>query len=291
MLGFTSSFSGIALKSAPHGTSVQPRCAVESSASSEQAVRGPEVWKTGKVRASRPIRGIRRAEQGNVRIQGTRRTPNELRRLPPGVRVTAGTARGRRLLSPHVYLRPMMGKVREAVFSMLVMMDALRNDGCILDLFAGSGSVGLEAMSRGVRNGVFVDSAPECIAAVNENAKRCGFSDRMQAMCSRVETFLGSALEYNGGQPYSLITVTPPYEEVDYSELLTAVAESDCVGEGTFVVVEYPVELKCLPPSISQRLIGVRNRRYGRTVIAIYACQPRIDVELRPEEFIFSDKR
>jgi len=184
-----------------------------------------------------------------------------------------------------------MGKVREALFSMLDMFDVLRLDGSALDLFAGSGSVGIEALSRGMKNAVFVDAALDCTDTIVQNLERCKFADRGQAVNARVENFLAGGIRYNNNSHYDLITLTPPYEEVDYAQLMTAVATSDCVGEGTFVVVEYPVELKTLPPSIAQRLVGIRNRRYGRTVLALYACQPDITIESRPDEFIDVTRR
>lgn len=189
-------------------------------------------------------------------------------------------------MSPNVYLRPMMGKVREALFSMLDMFEVLRSDGATLDLFAGSGSIGIESLSRGMGSAVFVDAAPECTETITENLANCRFEDRGRSVCARVENFVESGTAYNNQRHYDLITITPPYEEVDYAELLTIVANSECVGENTFVVVEYPVELKALPPVIGQRLIGIRNRRYGRTVLAFYACQPDVDVNPRPDEFI-----
>lgn len=247
---------------------------------------------SGPVRAPRPMRyGFGRAARGSVRLQGKQKKRQEVLPDPPGVRVAAGTVRGRRLVSPHVYLRPMMGKVREAVFSMLQMVDAISPVGTALDLYAGCGSVGIEALSRGMKHAVFVDNSPDCISAIEHNLAHCGFTDRGLAVCTSVEDVLPIACQYNGSQHYSLITITPPYEEVNYGELLETVAQSPCVGEGTFVVVEYPVELKNLPPAVGQRLIGIRNRRYGRTVIAIYACRPSSSVERRPEEFMPPSRR
>ncbi|PXF40802.1 putative rRNA methyltransferase YlbH [Gracilariopsis chorda] len=179
-----------------------------------------------------------------------------------------------------------MAKVREAVFSMLYMQDALRRDGTCLDLFAGCGSVGIEALSRGMEQAVFVDYSRECVQSIDANLANCEFAERGLTVCSRVEQFVKDGERYNNGRHYDLITITPPYEEVDYGKLMKMVSESNCVGEGTFVVVEYPVELGSFPPSIGHRLVGVRNRRYGRTVIAVYACQPDVDIELRPEEFV-----
>lgn len=277
--------------------SAVPKCVLKSVSSKQNADESTAsasdeqpLWSTGKVRASRPIRGVRRGAQGMVRVQGQRHKEAP-QRMPPRVRITSGSARGRKLASPSVYLRPMMGKVREALFSMLSDLGVLRADGAALDLFSGLGSVGLEALSRGIGSAVFVDSAPDCVAAIRANAAHCGVADRAQVVCERVDDFLPQARAANGDRPYALITITPPYEEVDYGDLLTAVAKSDAVGEGTFVVVEYPVELRELPPAIEHRLVGVRNRRYGRTMIAIYACQPNSFVELRPEEFTVVQRR
>lgn len=242
--------------------------------------------KPGKIRAPRQMRGGGRVRRGVVSPQGKKYSTVRLPPNPPGLRVSSGVARGRRILSPNVYLRPMMSKVREALFSMLKLLGALRTEGSALDLFAGSGSVGIEALSRGMHRAVFVDFAKECIETVEKNLENCQFVEQGEGVCARVEDFLKEGTKYNGGRHYDLITITPPYEEVDYSELMQALLDSDCVGEGTFVVIEYPVELGCLPPAIGHRLIGIRNRRYGRTVLAVYACQPDGIVDIRPEEFI-----
>lgn len=238
---------------------------------------------SGKVRARRQVRGGGRRLVGNVKTQGrhfVKLPPN-----PPGLRVGAGTAKGRMLASPNVYLRPMMGKVREALFSMLGGFGVIQSDASMLDLFAGTGSIGIEALSRGMASAVLVDYARECTDTTTRNLEKCGFAERGRAVCSRVEDFVPLAASYNNGKHYDLITITPPYEEVDYKALMDTLVESDCVGEGTFVVVEYPVELKMFPPTIGYRLVGVRNRKYGRTMLAVYACQPDVDIDLRPDEF------
>ena len=242
-------------------------------------------WKPGRVKAPRPIRkGGIGGSRAMVRVQGSRIGQGSSS-VSPGVKVMSGAIRGRRLASPNVHIRPMMSKVREAVFCMLETLNGIQSNGVVLDLFAGSGSVGIEALSRGIGGAVFVDNASECIDTITKNLNDCGYSDKAQVFCGRAEDFLKLGEHYNNGQHYSLITVTPPYEEVDYSELLAAIGSSKCVGERSLVVIEYPVELKCLPPSVCQRLVGLRNRRYGRTVVAIYGCQPSIDIEPKLEEF------
>jgi 16S rRNA (guanine966-N2)-methyltransferase len=259
------------------GRSVRP----EESASSADDVD----WTLGVVRAPRPKRGSIGGGR-SVRVQGRGYRSKDYAPQPPGLRVTAGSARGRKLASPQVHLRPMMSRVREALFSMLDMMGAVPTDGVVLDLFAGSGSVGIEALSRGMQRAVFVDAAEDCVQTIRENLESCGFAESGIAICDRVERVLDAAVAANNGKHFELITVTPPYEEVDYGVLMSAITASECVGEGTFVVVEYPVELKSLPPAIGGRLVGLRNRRYGRTVLAVYACQPDVDLEPRPDEFV-----
>ena len=88
-----------------------------------------------------------------ARPQGKSAQLRELQRLV----ITGGSARGRRLVTPGVYMRPMMSRVREALFSMLYPTGVLRDSASHLDLFAGSGVVGLEALSRGVGEATFVD--------------------------------------------------------------------------------------------------------------------------------------
>ena len=85
---------------------------------------------------------------------------------------------------------------------------------------------------------------------------------------------------------FQLISITPPYEEVVYSDLIDAVCESPLIGPDTVVVLEYPVEMGSLPYILgTDKLYGIRNRRYGRTVLAIYVYRPTRKYDMRPEEF------
>jgi len=236
----------------------------------------------GKVSAPRASKyGKRKFQVGNVKQQGKK----YVEYVPaPQLRITGGSAKGRKLTSPDVYMRPMMGKVREAVYSMLYQFDALEG-GMAVDMFCGSGSVGLEALSRGLDQAVFVDLSPVCTETCEKNVVHCGFEGRGRAINCTAEQMLLHPERYGVEGHAKLITLTPPYEEVDYGELMYAAAGSDLVGEGTFLVVEYPVELGSLEPAYRHRLVGIRNRKYGRTVIAIYACQPPRFVDPRPDEF------
>eukprot|EP00584_Thalassiosira_punctigera_P005513 CAMPEP_0172527822 /NCGR_PEP_ID=MMETSP1067-20121228/2392_1 /TAXON_ID=265564 ORGANISM="Thalassiosira punctigera, Strain Tpunct2005C2" /NCGR_SAMPLE_ID=MMETSP1067 /ASSEMBLY_ACC=CAM_ASM_000444 /LENGTH=335 /DNA_ID=CAMNT_0013311631 /DNA_START=379 /DNA_END=1386 /DNA_ORIENTATION=+ len=256
------------------------------------------------------------SDAAQLRPQGQSRDAKRYNN-PSNLRILGGSVRGRKLESPDVYLRPMMGKVREAVYSTFTsfgMYDDAGGASCRtrhLDIFSGSGSVGLESLSRGAWHCTFVDMSQNCCGACERNIERCGFDTwnegglgtgiaeegepAARVVCA--DAFRALRQPESVGIPpdakYDIVTLCPPYEEIVYAELLEAVANSVLVAEDTVVLVEYPVELGCLPHVIAREnggvLVGVRNRRYGRTVIAMYIVNPtgeRESAESRPEEFI-----
>jgi 16S rRNA (guanine(966)-N(2))-methyltransferase RsmD len=207
---------------------------------------------------------------------------------PNRLRIIAGTAKGKKIDSPNVYLRPMMAKVREALFSTLDFMGVFDTSNTrVLDMFSGSGSVGLEALSRGALHSTFVDLAPDCTSTSLRNADNCGFSGRASAVCGRAEEVLKNPSAFGLKDPYGLVTITPPYEEVLYKDLIEALCVSPLVAEDTLVVIEYPVEMGTLPHILGgDKFFGIRNRKYGRTVLAIYVYRPTKSFDMRPDEFI-----
>ena len=156
---------------------------------------------------------------------------------------------------------------------------------------SGSGSVGLESLSRGAWHTTFVDMSNDCCGACEENIARCGFDTwnegglgtgiadegepRARVVCADAFRALRQpeSVGIPPGSKYDLLTLCPPYEEIVYSELLEAAANSVLVTEDTVILVEYPIELGCLPHVIGREdggvLVGVRNRRYGRTVSVV----------------------
>lgn len=258
-----------------------------------------------KVQARRPFLGHvvpasnRRQQQGGsgsqlstLQAQGKERGKSN----PSMLRIMAGRAKGRRLESPEVYLRPMMGKVKEAVFSTFTSF-GLYDSACRhLDIFAGSGSVGLESLSRGASHCTFVDLSADCTSTVERNLLLCEFgSEEMGNMVVQGDALavLQNPQAYGVAGSFQIITLCPPYEEIVYGDLLESVVNSPAVTDDTVVLVEYPIELKCLPHVIPRQdggaMIGVRNRKYGRTVIAMYIVNPTGRLEnavSRPEEFV-----
>merc|ERR1719409_1188365 len=130
-----------------------------------------------------------------------------------------------------------MGKVREALFSTLVSLGVFRAPRQVrhMDAFCGSGSVGVEALSRGGAGCVFVDLSPDA-----RNAETCGFSQKYETCPRDVAAALND--EALRGPGLDLLTLTPPYEEVDYDDLMAAVASSPLLNADCVVVVESPVE-------------------------------------------------
>ena len=277
---------------------------------------GHIVPKNSQTRKFRPDGGG--SESSQLRPQGQTRDTQRYNN-PSNLRILGGSCRGRKLESPTVYLRPMMGKVKEAVYSTFTSF-GLYDDvvaGSVpcrtrhLDIFSGSGSVGLESLSRGVRHCTFVDMSDDCCSTCERNIERCGFDGWNEGgigsgigeegepvakvVCADAFRALRQP-ETVGIYPnakFDLVTLCPPYEEIVYADLIDAVANSDLVTEDTVILIEYPVELGCLPHAIAREdggvLVGVRNRKYGRTVIAMYIVNPsgsREDCQSRPEEFI-----
>jgi len=175
------------------------------------------------------------------------------------VRVVAGTYRGRRLVAPPGdATRPTSDRVREALFSVL---GASVEGARVLDLFAGSGALGIEALSRGAAATVFVDRAPEAIKAIRANLAALG----IEADVRRSEARAAVRAALARGEAYDLVFLDPPYRRAaelgrELSEALPAV-----LAPGARVVSESdrrePLELA---------LAMTDERRYGDTLIRIH---------------------
>src|SRR5918998_3736981 len=119
------------------------------------------------------------------------------------MRVIAGKAKGRRLKSPGLGTRPMTDRMKEAVFSSLGELDGL----VILDLYAGSGSLGLEALSRGAKSARFVESARDAIVKLEENIETTGLGSKSEVTWADVATTLGLGAD----ERVDLVFLDPPY--------------------------------------------------------------------------------
>ncbi|KAI8107913.1 hypothetical protein M9435_002940 [Picochlorum sp. BPE23] len=193
------------------------------------------------------------------------------------LRIISGTAASVRLMSPQGdQTRPMMEKVRGAVFSMIGSLygtiGGLPSDTRWLDLFAGTGAVGIEAMSRGVGQGHFVELSDWVVEnCLSKNIQNCQLEDRAIIHTMKAEEYLKRAARLPGQATFDFISVCPPYELVSYPELYELLEASNLIGEDTIVLVEYPQRVKKHIIDTLGPLSKVRDRKYGRTLLALYA--------------------
>lgn len=174
------------------------------------------------------------------------------------MRVVAGTARGRTLVAPPgARTRPTTDRVREAVFNALGSRGAVVG-ARVVDLFAGSGALGVEALSRGAAHVTFVDRDRAARQAIHRNLEACSVADRADVVSTSVERWLATAA---GGEPYDLAFCDPPYAFDGWVELLAALPAALAVAES-----DRPVPL---PPG--WRLD--REARYGGTWVG-FAVAP-----------------
>lgn len=183
------------------------------------------------------------------------------------MRVIGGTARGRRLAAPRgERVRPTADRVKEALFSILNSLlgnfDGLR----VLDIFAGTGNLGIEALSRGCGKAVFVDSHRESVAVIRQNLTQLGFTDRGQVILKDA----ASAIQSLAGKtaPFQIIFLDPPYRLGLAEKILTQLTASPFVTDETIIVAESdPGEH--LPERYGQ-LLQFDRRVYGDTALTFF---------------------
>lgn len=193
------------------------------------------------------------------------------------MRIVGGQARGRPLRAPPGNAtRPTSDRVREALFDIL----GARPDGLeqqvVLDLYAGSGALGLEALSRGAARAVFVERDPRCMRVLQDNARRVGLDQRCTFLCLRVEAAIG-VLERRGSV-VQLALADPPYAR-DVTPVLTRIGRSAVLESGATCVVEHGRGRA--PPATAGALRLVDARRYGDSALAFYRVhKPSNEMEL-----------
>lgn len=178
------------------------------------------------------------------------------------MRVLSGRARGKKLLSvTSKGTRPILSRVRAAVFD--IIRPRLAN-AHFLDLFAGTGSVGIEALSQGAAHCVFLDLSSEAIGVIKKNVENCGFSAEAEVRQADAFSYLKSTRKQ-----FDVIYVAPPQYEGLWIEAMRTIAERpSLLTEQGFVVVQIdPSEYEALH---LQELEEVRQKRYGNTLLVFF---------------------
>jgi 16S rRNA (guanine966-N2)-methyltransferase len=183
------------------------------------------------------------------------------------LRVIAGEAGGRRLVAPKGDVRPTADRVKESLFAAL---GADRIEGAIvLDLYAGSGALGIEALSRGAASAVFVDNSRRAHEALRTNLATTGFAERARVSQTAVGSFLGRpATGRSIGATFDLVFLDPPYDlaAAELTRALEALARPGVLAEDATVVIE---TRRDLPPVLPPEWSVGWTRTYGDTLLTV----------------------
>ena len=176
------------------------------------------------------------------------------------MRVISGTARGRNLKeTPGYDIRPTGGMVKESIFN-IVQFDI--EGRRVLDLFAGTGQLGIEALSRGAKNAVFVDSSPDAVKLIKENIKLCGFAET-------ASVYTSDALDYlRRKETFDLVFLDPPYDTPLAEKAIDRIIEIDKIRTNGIIICETRAEN--LTPAVSLPYFIYREYLYGSVKIIRY---------------------
>jgi 16S rRNA (guanine966-N2)-methyltransferase len=179
-------------------------------------------------------------------------------------RVIAGTARGIRLAAPGPATRPLGDRVKQTLFAVL---DADLRDARVLDLFAGSGAAGIEALSRGARSATFVERDRDAARVIDDNLRRTHLAAR--AAVIRAEALDWLAARAASDERWDVVILDPPYAETDLlGRALEALARPGVVAPGGRVVAKH--FWRDAPPARIGLLASERERRFGETALTFY---------------------
>ena len=189
------------------------------------------------------------------------------------MRITGGTSKGRNLKVPAgSKVRPTSDKVKQALFNIL---GEKVNKSSFLDLFAGAGGIGIEALSRGAERVVFVDDARDSLHVIKKNLELIGFSKRTEIVGAKAEKYLKKVSEQ-----FDIVFLDPPYT-LEQEPVLNLIAESGILNPGAIVIAEH---FKKQPsPKQAGELILSREAVYGDTVLAFYKIGSQ-ESEVRSQE-------
>ncbi len=179
------------------------------------------------------------------------------------LRVIAGRVGGRKLVAPKGDTRPTTDRVKEALFSSL---GPRVHDATVLDLYAGSGALAIESLSRGAVRAVLVDREPAAVAAIHANLAATGLADAARVQRTSVATFVRATVPE---APFDLVFLDPPYEVTseELPDVLAGLAAAGLGAAGATIVLERP---KAAEPVLVPSGWGIeKERAYGDTLLVV----------------------
>ena len=181
------------------------------------------------------------------------------------MRVITGTARGRRLKELEgMETRPTTDRVKEGLFSAIQFEIEGRR---VLDLFAGTGQLGIECLSRGAASAVFVDRRADAVKLIRENLKLTALSDRARVVAGDSMEFLQSLKER-----FDIVLLDPPYAAGLLEPALTRLTAFDILNPHGIIVAEHPADRRLPPPAAPYRVR--RTYRYGKIAVTVICRDP-----------------
>lgn len=162
-------------------------------------------------------------------------------------------------------IRPTADRAREALFSII---GREVENATVLDLYAGTGALGLEALSRSASRAVFVDNSPQAVMIINKNIELCGFSERTLVLKRDLSKGLSFLTRQLTGTFYSVVFVDPPYRKGLAADILQELAKTDLLIAGALVIIEEDAFAE-LPAQVAD-LTLFDQRRYGETGFWFY---------------------
>lgn len=176
------------------------------------------------------------------------------------LRVISGSARGKKLLcADGTDVRPTLDRVKESVFNMIAFDLA---DSHVLDLFSGSGALGIEALSRGAFDCVFVDNATKSIEITKKNLEATRLASRSTVVNSDSIDFLTKT-----DRKFDIIFIDPPYESDLYEKALLKIKDNNLLNDDGFIVLEYDTEIT--PNFDYCGFEVIKDKKYGRVKILL----------------------
>lgn len=182
------------------------------------------------------------------------------------MRVISGTSRGRRLTAfKGGKVRPTSDRVREALFSILQSRLGNFSGLKVLDLYAGSGALAIEALSRGASSAYLVEKAQSSAEIIRENLQRCQLTDKAEVVVRDALQALSSMSDCQ----FDLIFIDPPYSKGYAEQAVNNIAKLNLLAKEGVICAETGIDEKL--PEAAENLQRIDQRRYGSTVISLYS--------------------
>lgn len=182
------------------------------------------------------------------------------------MRIISGTAKGRKLISPKTWnVRPTADQVKESLFN-IIAHNSEFNDKLFLDLFAGTGNIGIEALSRGVNHAVFVEKDHRNAKIIQQNLTNLGFTSQAEVL--KIDAVAGIKLLGRKKKKFDFIFLDPPYKQGLINPTLEAIEKVEIINPGGMIIIEHHRDEQ-LEKKLG-KFVMFDQRTYGSTQISFY---------------------